>query len=424
MRNIVFIVFFFTVLWLNLSCNTQHKKMNRENITAAELLGNPAYPAISYGGYRQKSRDIQPTINELKNDMKILAAMGIKLIRTYNLQLEQAPNILKAIDELQQENASFEMYVMLGAWIDCANAWTDHPDHRYEDEENNRSEIQKAVELANEYPGIVKIIAVGNEAMVHWAWSYYVSPAVVLKYVTQLQNLKKEGKLGKDVWITSSDNFASWGGGDTAYHNEDLVDLIKAVDYISVHTYPFHDTHYNPSFWEVTQRNSENKSQLELIDAAMKRSRDYAIAQFTSVKDYVTSLGVSKPIHIGETGWATVSSGYYGRNGSHAADEYKQALYHKYMRQWTAENNISCFYFEAFDEKWKDATNNKGSENHFGLFTVDGKAKFALWELVDTGAFVGLTRNGNLIEKTYKGSKENLFISVLPPIILESEINE
>ena len=128
MRNIVFIVFFFTVLWLNLSCNTQHKKMNRENITAAELLGNPAYPAISYGGYRQKSRDIQPTINELKNDMKILAAMGIKLIRTYNLQLEQAPNILKAIDELQQENTSFEMYVMLGAWIDCANAWTDHPD--------------------------------------------------------------------------------------------------------------------------------------------------------------------------------------------------------------------------------------------------------------------------------------------------------
>jgi len=424
MKNVVFIGLFASVLWLNLSCNTQHNKMNRKNITAAELLGNSAYPAISYGGYRHNSRETQPTIQELKNDMKILAAMGIKLIRTYNLQLEHAPNVLKAIDALQKEDPTFEMYVMLGAWIDCANAWTDAPDHKAEDEQNNRSEIEKAVQLANQYPEIVKIIAVGNEAMVHWAWSYYVSPAVILKYVTELQALKKDGTLNKQVWITSSDNFASWGGGDTAYHNEDLVDLIKAVDYISMHTYPFHDTHYNPGFWEVTQQKSQDKSHLELIDEAMQRSRDYAIAQYDGVKKYVASLGIEKPIHIGETGWATVSSGYYGRKGSHAADEYKQALYYKYLRKWTTENNISCFYFEAFDEKWKDATNAKGSENHFGLFTLDGKAKFALWDRVDDGAFEGLTRNGNSIEKTYRGSKENLFISVMPPIILESEVNE
>ena len=72
MKNIVFIGFFTTVLLLNLSCTTQHNKMNRKNISAAELLGNPSYPAISYGGYRQKSREVQPTIAELKNDMKIL----------------------------------------------------------------------------------------------------------------------------------------------------------------------------------------------------------------------------------------------------------------------------------------------------------------------------------------------------------------
>ena len=28
-------------------------------ITAAEILGNPAYPAISYGGYRTNSREDQ-----------------------------------------------------------------------------------------------------------------------------------------------------------------------------------------------------------------------------------------------------------------------------------------------------------------------------------------------------------------------------
>ena len=109
----------------------------QKHITAAEILGNPNYLAISYGGYRQKSRDIQPTIPQLKEDMKILAAMGVKILRTYNVQLQQAPNLLKAISELKKEDSSFEMYVMLGAWIDCQNAWTEHePNHDVESEQN------------------------------------------------------------------------------------------------------------------------------------------------------------------------------------------------------------------------------------------------------------------------------------------------
>ena len=64
---------------------------------------------------------------------------------------------------------------MIGAWIDCKNAWTDIPPvHEEESEENNRAEIEMAVTLANQYPDIVKVIAVGNEAMVHWATKYFV----------------------------------------------------------------------------------------------------------------------------------------------------------------------------------------------------------------------------------------------------------
>ena len=106
-------------------------------MTAAKILGNPDYIAISYGGYRQKSRDIQPTIAEIKDGMKILFAMGIRIVRTYNVQLRQATNVLKAISELKKEDPSFEMYVMLGAWIDCLNAWTDKiPNHHIESDQN------------------------------------------------------------------------------------------------------------------------------------------------------------------------------------------------------------------------------------------------------------------------------------------------
>lgn len=423
MKTIQTYAFIVSIILMATSCNTSRQKMNNSNITAAEILGNPDYLAISYGGYRKNTRDVQPTIEELKDDMKILSAMGIRIIRTYNVHLPQAENILATISELKKENPSFEMYVMLGAWIDCLNAWTDKVVNHYVESPRNEIEIDKAVALANQYPDIVKVIAVGNEAMVKWAESYYVQPGIILNWVSYLQTLKKENKLPKDLWITSSDDFASWGGGDTAYHNSDLEDLIRAVDYISMHTYPFHNTHYNPAFWEVNQTEALGKTQKELIEEAMIRARDFAVDQYRQVKKYMESLGVNKPIHIGETGWATISNGYYGRKGSHAADQYKQAKYYRLIRTWAKENKVSCFFFEAFDEPWKEAHNAKGSENHFGLITVDGKAKYALWEAVDKGAFEGLMRNGNPITKTFNGVSENLYISVLPPNVLELNPN-
>jgi exo-beta-1,3-glucanase (GH17 family) len=423
MKNLLFynVVLLLSISILFFSCENK-KELSVGNKSASEILGNLNYLAISYGGYREKTRDIQPTIFELKEDLKILSAMGVKILRTYNLQLEQAPNILKAIRELKIEDSSFEMYVKLGAWIDCENAWTSSPNHYKGDESDNSIEMQKAIDLANKYPDIVKIIAVGNEAMVHWASSYYVQPSVILKWVNHLQNLKKQNKLPQKLWITSSDNFASWGGGDSSYHTKDLTDLIDAVDYISMHTYAFHDTHYNSEFWELSESNKNKLSNKELIEKSMENVYSHAVSQYNSVKNYIDSLGINKPIHIGELGWATVSSGFYGENGSHAADEFKQALYYKQMREWTNKEEISCFYFEAFDEPWKDGNPN-GSENNFGLFTVDGKAKYALWDSVDKGVFKGLTRNGNFIKKTYNGVLENLQKDVLIPSETKSNQN-
>lgn len=402
----------FFLIFTFFSCNTM--KHTRGNMTASQILGNPTYLAMSYGGYRAVSRTVQPSIAQLKEDMKILSAMGVKIIRTYNVHLPEANNILKAIDELNQENPTFEMYVMLGAWIDCKNAWTGFEPNHNEESERNPSEIEHAVELAKKYPEIIKIIAVGNEAMVKWATAYYVSPAIILKWVNHLQALKKKGELSQDLWITSSDNFASWGGGSAEYHVPELNELIKAVDYISMHTYPMHDTHYHPVFWGVEKKEME-KSKEEQIELAMERSMQYAISQYEAVKKYMQSLDVEKPIHIGETGWASFSNELYGNTGSKATDEYKSGIFYQKMRKWTDANKIACFYFEAFDEIWKDAANPGGSENHFGLFTIDGKAKWAIWDLVDKGIFKNLKRDENTIQKTYEGNLQKLLKEVDAP---------
>lgn len=406
------------------SCTSkQQKKPVEGEKTAAEILGNPEYLAISYGGYRTNSRRVQPTIAQLKEDLKIMAAMGIKFLRTYNVHMPHAINVLKAIHELKNEDNSFEMYVMLGAWIDCKNAWTGFTPIHEEESERNAIEIDRAVQLANEYQDIVKVVAVGNEAMVKWASAYYVLPNVVLKWVKHIQTLKSQGKFPKDTWVTSSDNFASWGGGEDVYKVDDLTKLYKAVDYVSIHTYPMHDTHYNPVFWGNSPEEKTLSAQ-ERIDSAMQRSLEYAQEQYEAVETYMHSLGVDKPIHIGETGWASFSKGFYGNEGSKACDEFKQAKFYQLIREWTNAKGISCFYFEAFDEIWKDAENPHGSENHFGLFTVEGKAKYALWDAVDNGVFEGLSRDGQPIEKTYNGQLDSLLLEVMLPPQKDTLITE
>ncbi|WP_396173400.1 glycosyl hydrolase family 17 [Flavobacterium sp.] len=398
-----------------ISCNQKYSRNLAPNeITAEMILGNNNYQAICYGGYRTNTREVQPTIDEIIEDLKILAAINIKVLRTYNVHYEEVSNLLKAISKLKKEDPKFEMYVMLGAWIDCKNAWTELPPIHNEESSRNAIEIEEAVRLTNQYPDIIKIIAVGNEAMVKWATSYYVTPTIILKWVNHLQDLKKQHKLPKSVWITSSDNFASWGGGDAEYHVEELNQLIKAVDYISMHTYPMHDTHYHPVFWGIKE-NEQKLSEKEKIDAAMLRSRDYTINQYESVVKYMKSIGVNKPVHIGETGWATQSNEHYGTDGSKATDEYKSAQFYNLMREWTTKEKISCFYFEAFDENWKDKANPLGSENHFGLINLKSEAKYVLWNEVDKGTFKGLTRNGKPITKTYKGDTKALWLDVKTP---------
>lgn len=390
------------------------KQNNNRNKPAAQILGNPEYTAFSYGGYREDTREIVPTVEQLKEDMKILSAMGVKIIRTYNTKLKQAPNLLQAITELKKEDPDFEMYVMLGAWIECKGAWGDERIHNEGDVEDNTAEIERAVEYTKQYPDIVKIIAVGNEAMVRWAENYYVMPDIILKWVNYLQQKKKSGELPAELWITSSDNYESWGGGATEYHLASLDSLIKAVDFVSLHTYPFHETHYVPDFWGVRQ-DEAGLSDIQKAEVVMKRALERAKQQYNTTAAYVKSVDKDKPLHIGETGWASVANDFYGPNGSMAADEFKAKMYYDMMRQWTDAAGISCFYFEAFDEKWKDENDPLGSENHFGLINLKNEAKYALWDIVDAGIFDGLTRDGKPITKTYNGDKEAMMKDFLVP---------
>jgi hypothetical protein len=85
------------------------------------------------------------------------------------------------------------------------------------------------------------------------------------------------------------------------------------------------------------------------------------------------------------------------------------------MREWSDSAKVSLFYFVAFDERWKDAKNQLGSENHFGLINLKSEAKYAIWDLVDAGIFKGLERDGKQITKTFNGDVQKLMETVKVP---------
>ena len=383
--------------------------------SSSKLLGNNDIQAISYSGHRKVPRSVEntPTLAETKEDLRILSAMGIQLLRTYNTQqFPHAARILKTIRELKQTDPDFEMNVMLGAWIQCKGAYTDSPDHRIEDADWNQKEVDTAIRLAAEYPDIVKIIAVGNEAMVDWQ-AHFVPAATILKYVKGLQAARADGRIPADTLITTSDNWAALGG-EERYRNEDLNELMRQMDFVSLHTYAFHDTFYNPALQWAPPPDEADLPVDGQIAQSIERSIALQKAQYQAVKNHLKDLGIDKEIHIGETGWASLDNSHYGDDGTCAASEVAAGLFYRAVRKWAEEENLTCFYFEAFDEPWK-SKGTAGSEGHFGLFTVDGQAKYALWNEVDEGTFNGLTRSGNPITKTHDGDKAALLKGVKAP---------
>lgn len=380
-----------------------------------KLLGNNNCPAISYSGHRKNPRSVEntPSVEETREDMKLLAAMGIKLLRTYNTQdFPHAERTLQAIRQLKRAAPGFEMHVMLGAWIQCRNAYKAETDHTVEDADWNGREIEAAIRLANEYPDIVKIIAVGNEAMVTWQ-AHFVPASTILKHVKVLKEARRDGRIPAKTMITSSDNWAALGG-EARYRNADLAELMRQMDFVSLHTYAFHDTYYNPALKWAPLPGEEKLTAVEQAARSVERAIALQKAQYKAVGDYLKAIGVEKEIHIGETGWASLDNAHYGEAGTCAAHEYTAKLFYDATMKWTRGSNITCFYFEAFDEPWK-SNGTAGSEGHFGLLTVDGKAKYALWDLVDAGAFKGLSRGGSPIVKTHGGDKAVLLERLKAP---------
>ncbi|WP_372754507.1 glycosyl hydrolase family 17 protein [Labilibaculum sp.] len=327
------------------SCNTESKKSQKETTESSnmeikqkpeDLLDGTAR-AISYSGFRSGQHPdrgqgaVNPSDEEILEDLQIMSKDSLfNLIRLYDSG-ENSESVLRII----QEN-NIDMKVMLGIWLKAelsaheTCSWLTEPiaqDILDQNKIANQKEIEKGIQLAKEYASIVVAVNVGNEALVEWN-DHKVDTDSIISYVKKVQSSIEQP-------VTVADNYEWW-----AAHGEELA---KAVDFVSIHVYPV---------WEGKD-----------INEAMS----YTIENVQKVRN---ALPDSK-IVISEAGWATVASEFGDR-----ASEEKQAQYYNDMMKWSADMNITTFFFEAFDEDWKGETANPlGAEKHWGLFMVDRKPK-------------------------------------------------
>lgn len=317
--------------------------------------------AICYSGYRagqSPDKGTAPSRGQVLEDLRLLQAAGFGLLRVYGSG-EHGRMVVELIAQHQ-----LGLQVQLGAYVRGSHA-------RNGDE--NRRELDAAIELANAHPQVVAAVSVGNEVLV--SWSFVAVPpadlAIYLRYV--------RGRIRQPV--TVNDNWEPYA----AVPGSAVAQVWGGVDYASVHTYAYWDAAFELWDFRQTAVPAERRAR-----AMMDAARDYARKNFAAVRAALDAAGRRIPIVIGETGWQSRPTAYLAEAkvkefARHQAHPVNQAWYYADMNTWAYGEEgkspgdgfarpAAMFYFSAFDEPWKNA------DDHWGLWDANRAPKPVLGE--------------------------------------------
>ncbi|MBD5778579.1 glycosyl hydrolase [Pelagicoccus sp. NFK12] len=327
----------FVLSVLSLACgghvSGEDLRQPQESLLAGMQRG-VAYSGFRHGQHPDRGEGaVLPTDEQILEDLKIIAfEEGFELIRLYDSQ-RNSEDVLRIIRE-----HGIPLKVMLGIWLDgeLSNhegcAWVLEPVPEAELERKaakNLREIEAGVRLANEYSDIVVAVNVGNESLVTWN-DHLVSLESMIRHLKSVRSRIQQP-------VTTADNYKVFSqyGAELADH----------LDFLAVHTYPA---------WEE-----------KTIDEALP----YTIENLQEIRAVLPDM----PIVVSEAGWASVASEFGDR-----ASEESQARHYRELMEFGRANNITIFWFEAFDEDWKGNADPLGAEKHWGLYTIDREPKRAV----------------------------------------------
>ena len=292
----------------------------------------PYGKAICYSGYRDGQNPVErkyPSDTQILEDLRILEK-DFDYIRMY----DASAYTLRTLQLIRANNIKLRVLLTMNLLGEISNpncSWGG----RYTIEEiaknieNNQKELENIIFYANEFKDVVCAVSAGNESVPEWNENL-VSPGRILYFV-------KELKKNTEKPVTYCDNIHYW--------QDELKEVEKEVDFISIHLYPFWEGKFVPE----------------------------AIESVISGYHHIKSLYPNKEIVITETGWATKSN--HSISQSDIANENNQKTFNSVIDKWTERMKITCFFFEAFDEPWKGSTDPFEPEKHWGYYDVYRRPK-------------------------------------------------
>ncbi len=319
--------------------------------------------AVCYSGYRSNENpntNTYPSEAEVKEDLELLARGGYSFLRVFDAS-PHAETLLKVIAD-----NSLDFKVQLGVWIKGSKAKADAA---------NQLQISKGIALANQYPTLVVGVSVGNETLDSWS-SVLTDPGDLAAYIGQVRASIKQPITSDDLYPP----FELVGG------YQDVLQVLKAVDYLSVHVYAAIDASF--ASWDYEQLNvPEGPAR---ADAMMKAALAYTKLNIVNVRSTLKQVNLDLPIVIGEAGWKSHLTDRTKKAEAVFAHEVNQQIFFDALTDWVygagrdPNSPGAAFYFEAFDEPWKT------SDDGWGLFDTNRIAKYVMWhafpELTPPGA--------------------------------------
>lgn len=283
-----------------------------------QWIGN----AVSYGCYRKGQAPGRqgPSKAEVLEDLHIIQKHW-NLIRVYN-----ADDDTERILEVIREN-NLPIKVMLGVWLA-------HEEADSTTKAANIANTKRAIELAGKYPSLLAAINVGNETQVFWSW-HKMKQENLIRYIRAIRN-------NTTVPVTTADDYNFWNKPESR-------PVADEIDFIVTHIYPL---------WNG-------------------KTLDNAITWLDSTFQDVHQRHPDKQLVLGEIGWATnynpdkkgpgeQGTLVKGKVGLEAQEKFLTILHN-----WTNDNQVTTFLFEAFDEPWKGGGDDSGPneiEKHWGVF--------------------------------------------------------
>jgi exo-beta-1,3-glucanase (GH17 family) len=290
--------------------------------TIAWLINQPqnAGPDVPSGKLRSLSfapyhDGFSPIEQKFPEPEHIDADVRVVADKTYNIRTYSVRGGMQPTPEFARQHG---VDMIMGGWLGDG-----HPE--------NKIEIQTLIQAANQNQDVVKRVIVGNEVLLRKDMDI----DTLIGYIRQVKQTVKQPVTYADVW--------------SSYMQ--YPQLFNEVDFITIHILPY---------WEDEPVGIENAA--KHVEKIVKQ-----------IQDKASSMGVNKPILIGESGWPAVGR----QRGSAVPSVVNEARFIRELIQVADRQGFDYNIVEAFNQPWKSNSEGVVGAN-WGMLDINREPVFPL----------------------------------------------